>query len=206
MRNKAALREKFDAKSLEALKAAATAVWPLPVQLPQGIQVTRSDESGEVTVAVSDRVPIEDVAAAVRNVASAVAKSASDDADMEDPDATVETAKAAVASCAADAARLFQQCQALFEWQDGPLVTSMRRGDIFLLDELSLAEDAVLERLNSVLEPSRSLLLVRDPRPLTRPRRRTPCVSPDVWLTLCCRVADLTVWCSLTGGEGWCQH
>lgn len=38
-------------------------------------------------------------------------------------------------------------------------VTAMRSGHMFLLDELSLAEDAVLERLNSVLEPSRRLTL-----------------------------------------------
>ena len=49
--------------------------------------------------------------------------------------------------------------QALFEWHDGPLVTAMRSGHMFLLDELSLADDAVLERLNSVLEPSRRLTL-----------------------------------------------
>lgn len=47
----------------------------------------------------------------------------------------------------------------LFEWVDGPLVTAMRKGEIILLDELSLAEDAVLERLNSVLEPGRSITL-----------------------------------------------
>lgn len=35
-----------------------------------------------------------------------------------------------------------------FEWVDGPLVTAMRQGDIILIDELNLAEDAVLERLN----------------------------------------------------------
>lgn len=46
-----------------------------------------------------------------------------------------------------------------FRWYDGPLVQSMRNGEIFLLDEISLAEDAVLERLNSVLEPSRMLVL-----------------------------------------------
>jgi len=43
----------------------------------------------------------------------------------------------------------------LFEWQDGPLVISMRSGSILLVDEISLADDSVLERLNSVLEPSR---------------------------------------------------
>jgi midasin len=35
----------------------------------------------------------------------------------------------------------------------------MRKGNLFLLDEMSLAEDAVLERLNTVLEPSRPLVL-----------------------------------------------
>lgn len=43
----------------------------------------------------------------------------------------------------------------LFEWQDGPLVISMRAGGVLLIDEISLADDSVLERLNSVLEPSR---------------------------------------------------
>ncbi|OCB87744.1 P-loop containing nucleoside triphosphate hydrolase protein [Sanghuangporus baumii] len=47
----------------------------------------------------------------------------------------------------------------LLAWQDGPLVTSMRYGDVFLLDEISLADDSVLERLNSVLEPGRSIVL-----------------------------------------------
>lgn len=47
----------------------------------------------------------------------------------------------------------------LFEWSDGPLVNAMKTGNFFLLDEISLADDSVLERLNSVLEPERSLLL-----------------------------------------------
>lgn len=49
--------------------------------------------------------------------------------------------------------------QMLFEWMDGPLIQAMKSGDFFLLDEISLADDSVLERLNSVLEPERSLLL-----------------------------------------------
>ncbi|KAI0834820.1 midasin [Hypoxylon sp. FL0890] len=49
--------------------------------------------------------------------------------------------------------------KALFEWADGSLVHAMRDGQFFLLDEISLADDSVLERLNSVLEPQRSLLL-----------------------------------------------
>lgn len=47
----------------------------------------------------------------------------------------------------------------LFEWNDGPLVQALKQGEFFLLDEISLADDSVLERLNSVLEPERSLLL-----------------------------------------------
>ncbi|KAI9815509.1 MAG: hypothetical protein M1827_002643 [Pycnora praestabilis] len=48
---------------------------------------------------------------------------------------------------------------ALFEWSDGSLVHAMKEGQFFLLDEISLADDSVLERLNSVLEPQRTLLL-----------------------------------------------
>ena len=47
-----------------------------------------------------------------------------------------------------------------FEWVDGPLVNAMDKGSILLIDEISLAEDGVLERLNSVLESSRSLYLM----------------------------------------------
>lgn len=49
--------------------------------------------------------------------------------------------------------------QVAFEWQDGALVAAMRAGDWVLLDELNLADDAVLERLNSVLEPTRTISL-----------------------------------------------
>lgn len=49
--------------------------------------------------------------------------------------------------------------KALFEWSDGSLVHAMKNAHFFLLDEISLADDSVLERLNSVLEPGRTLLL-----------------------------------------------
>ena len=42
---------------------------------------------------------------------------------------------------------------------DGPLVEAMKQGAMFLIDEISLADDSVLERLNSVLEPERTILL-----------------------------------------------
>ncbi|XP_032398227.1 midasin [Etheostoma spectabile] len=47
----------------------------------------------------------------------------------------------------------------LFQWHDGPLVLAMKEGGVFLLDEISLADDSVLERLNSVLETEKSLVL-----------------------------------------------
>ncbi|KAJ4836844.1 hypothetical protein Tsubulata_018473 [Turnera subulata] len=55
--------------------------------------------------------------------------------------------------------QLHQKWQTIFVWQDGPLVQAMEHGDIFLIDEISLADDSVLERLNSVLEPERRLSL-----------------------------------------------
>jgi midasin len=51
--------------------------------------------------------------------------------------------------------RLDQQ----FEWVDGPLVQCMRNGGVLLIDEISLAEDSVLERLNSVLESEKTLVV-----------------------------------------------
>ncbi|KAJ3248142.1 AAA ATPase midasin [Chytriomyces hyalinus] len=54
---------------------------------------------------------------------------------------------------------LLLQSKKLFEWSDGPLVQAMRVGEAFLLDEISLADDSVLERLNSVLESERLLVL-----------------------------------------------
>ena len=55
--------------------------------------------------------------------------------------------------------REMAKSQALFEWSDGSLVQAMRNGHHYLLDEISLADDSVLERLNSVLESDRSLVL-----------------------------------------------
>ncbi|XP_069561962.1 midasin [Brachyistius frenatus] len=52
----------------------------------------------------------------------------------------------------------------LFQWHDGPLVLAMKEGGVFLMDEISLADDSVLERLNSVLETEKSLLLAEKGR------------------------------------------
>lgn len=58
-----------------------------------------------------------------------------------------------------DCQREIKKLSALFEWVDGPLIHAMTSGDLLLLDEVSLADDSVLERLNSVLEPGRTLVL-----------------------------------------------
>ncbi|PWA50837.1 AAA+ ATPase domain-containing protein [Artemisia annua] len=41
---------------------------------------------------------------------------------------------------------LHQKWCTIFNWQDGPLVQAMKNGDLFLVDEISLADDSVLER------------------------------------------------------------
>ncbi|XP_013366227.1 PREDICTED: midasin isoform X4 [Chinchilla lanigera] len=53
----------------------------------------------------------------------------------------------------------------LFEWHDGPLVLALKEDSFFLLDEISLADDSVLERLNSVLEVEKSLVLAEKGSP-----------------------------------------
>ena len=57
-------------------------------------------------------------------------------------------AVAEVHAALAAAKEAAQAARAPFQWMDGPLVTAMRQGDIILIDELNLAEDAVLERMN----------------------------------------------------------
>ncbi|XP_064213116.1 midasin isoform X2 [Tribolium castaneum] len=57
----------------------------------------------------------------------------------------------------------------LFEWVDGPLIKAMLKGNVFLADEISLADDSVLERLNSLLEPERTLLLAEKGADINNP-------------------------------------
>ena len=61
----------------------------------------------------------------------------------------------------------FSQGDKLFEWVDGPLISAMKNGDMILLDEISLADDSVLERLNSVLEPERQITQAESSESLT---------------------------------------
>lgn len=47
-----------------------------------------------------------------------------------------------------------------FKWNDGIVIQAMKQGKKLLIDEISLAPDSVLERLNSLLETDRSILLM----------------------------------------------
>ena len=87
-----------------------------------------------------------------RKMTSSSSPSASDDSGGEE---VVDSLKPVME----EIEELCGRYTALFEWSDGPLVHAMKSGQMLLLDEMSLAEDAVLERLNSVLEPSRTLVL-----------------------------------------------
>ena len=49
--------------------------------------------------------------------------------------------------------------KSIFEWQDGVLINALKQGGLLLIDEISLANDSVLERLNSVFETERTLVL-----------------------------------------------
>ncbi|GAA5965287.1 hypothetical protein JCM21900_005694 [Sporobolomyces salmonicolor] len=93
-----------------------------------------------------------------------VGRTTENDADFEDVLLVVEeVAKAGEDAegkrAAKELADRMRSTTALFEWHDGPLVQAMQGGNLILLDEISLADDSVLERLNSVLEPSRTLVL-----------------------------------------------
>jgi midasin len=79
----------------------------------------------------------------------------SDESEEESENEISDSCKTLVA----EIEELGRRHASLFEWSDGPLVHAMKSGQMLLLDEMSLAEDAVLERLNSVLEPSRTLVL-----------------------------------------------
>jgi midasin len=54
---------------------------------------------------------------------------------------------------------LMRDMDCIFEWHDGILVQAMQEGGLLLIDEISLANDSVLERLNSVFESDRTLVL-----------------------------------------------
>jgi midasin len=97
--------------------------------------------------------------------AAAAAAAAADGGEVQTVnvvDATVAAAAAAAVGGPEQLQQLLQElseggaalkaaaaaARAPFGWEDGPLVVAMRGGQLLLVDELNLAEDAVLERLN----------------------------------------------------------
>jgi midasin len=52
---------------------------------------------------------------------------------------------------------MLEECQ--IRWKDGPLTIAMKQGEALLIDEINLAEDSVLERMNSILEDKRTLFI-----------------------------------------------
>ncbi len=69
---------------------------------------------------------------------------------------SVPSIRAAVATLRAQQAT---SATGRFEWCDGLLVDALQRGAWLLLDNINLCSGAVLDRLNSLLEPGGSLLL-----------------------------------------------
>lgn len=67
---------------------------------------------------------------------------------ISEADVRKTAALSALGDSLTEAESFWHRSKALFEWQDGPLVTAMKEGDMFVLDEINLAEDAVIERLN----------------------------------------------------------
>ena len=45
-----------------------------------------------------------------------------------------------------------QKNERMFQWQDGPLLKCFKDGGIFLIDEVNMCPESVLEGLNSSLE------------------------------------------------------
>lgn len=58
-----------------------------------------------------------------------------------------------------DTEDMLRRSKQVFCWHDGPLIKAMSDGGLLLIDEISLADSSVVERLNSVLEPEKSLTL-----------------------------------------------
>lgn len=150
LRNKAVHAERLRSSVLEYAATLPAAAFGAPDAASDGIAADAGDMRASVLESLAAATP-EVLIATVHQLSTALATL---------PAGTVDTALAPkLAALHAEAVEESRRCASLFEWTDGPLVTSMRAGHFFLLDEASLAEDAVLERLNSVLEPSRTITL-----------------------------------------------
>ena len=116
---------------------------------------------GVMEVEGGDKAPKGKAGKAAKKAKLAASFSSSSSSSSATAPASSPHAVAASAASLAISAALqkLHRSRALFEWQDGPLVTAMREGHVFVLDEVNLADDAVIERINSVLEGGRSITL-----------------------------------------------
>jgi midasin len=137
----------------------------------QKLDIVNAHQNTETGDLIGAQRPIRNRAAVIeqlqhdlRAALQSVNQPAADDSDLEGLLSIYNTIPGSVTS---QVPQLLQdsiswnisKAKALFEWSDGALVQAMKNGQFFLLDEISLADDSVLERLNSVLEPQRTILL-----------------------------------------------
>ncbi|KAI7944893.1 hypothetical protein MJO28_010588 [Puccinia striiformis f. sp. tritici] len=114
-------------------------------KIRNALQYLRSSlESLDIGLTITDRSDMDDVISNTEQALVEKRKSLSDSS-------IVDQAQTALSQ--------LKRSTALFDWSDGPLIQAMQEGDFVLLDEISLADDSVLERLNSLLEPERSIVL-----------------------------------------------
>lgn len=111
--------------------------------------------------------PVRHKAQTKEEIMSIVGKYTIDEALIEEVSESAEDLKAYMKenemSITPEDATLLEACvrnlEKDFEWVDGSLVHAVRNGGIYLVDEISLASDSVLERLNSLLESERKLMV-----------------------------------------------
>lgn len=130
--------------------------------LGRGLHIVGCHQNTETADLLGGQRPLRNRAALQAGLAveaQNMLSSAGHDAASPDFEQLVEQVESLGTDDARALADRMRATTALFEWHDGPLVQAMRGGDLILLDEISLADDSVLERLNSVLEPSRTLVL-----------------------------------------------
>lgn len=151
----------FRAVAQELLAAAA---WQLAGQAPpQQLAAAAAEAASPVEVEEVLQALLAHAAALTATLKAAL-QLLQDDQQQQQQQPS-EDASTAAAAAAAGPEQLQEQLQMLaagvaalggaaaaarapFGWEDGPLVVAMRRGELLLVDELNLAEDAVLERLN----------------------------------------------------------
>jgi hypothetical protein len=153
----------FRAVAQELLSSAA---WQLAGQAaPQQLAAAAAEAASPVEVEEVLQALLAHAAALTATLKAAL-QLLEDDSKQEQASHRKETDEAAAAAAAAAGPEQLQAelqrlaagvaalrsaaaaARAPFGWEDGPLVVAMRRGQLLLVDELNLAEDAVLERLN----------------------------------------------------------